>query len=79
MGLRTEGRARHGGEIVSTIGPLNGCISFGFFVSIIGCFGAGAFITIHYDSRLARAVGLILTLAVVPVWFLGRVLCEMGR
>jgi hypothetical protein len=58
------------------IGPLNGCIPFWCFVLIVLCYGSGAFITIHYDGRTSRTVGLILTLSITPVWLLGRILCE---
>jgi hypothetical protein len=58
------------------IRPLNGCIPFRCFLAIVGCYGSSASVTIHYDGRTTRVVGFLLALAIAPIWFLGRVLCE---
>jgi IS1 family transposase len=63
------------------IGPLNGCIPFWCFLGIVLCYGSGALITIYgnrlgFSDRTSGIIGFILTLSIVPIWFVGRVLCE---
>src|SRR5258706_10903254 len=63
-------------EYERPIGPLNGCIPFWCFLLIVLCYGSGALITIHCHWRWAGHIGLGLVVVAVPIWFLGRVLCE---
>jgi hypothetical protein len=60
------------------IEPLNGCIPFWCFLSIVIYYGSGALITIYGERyvRFSETVGIILALSIAPTWFLGRVLCE---
>jgi IS1 family transposase len=60
------------------IGPFNGCIPFWCFCLMTLCYGSGALIAIHGHGhlRFSRTIGFVLALSVVPIWFLGRVLCE---
>jgi IS1 family transposase len=79
QGLQPYCVASSGGyEYEKPIGPLNGCIPFWCFALMVICYGSGALVTIygHRRLRFSRAIGFVLALSVVPIWFLGRVLCE---